>query len=214
MRNGVCVKDNFILPEFDRKEILRYAGDKGETSEALSTLLEECLTECKSDFSPRVCFRLLEREEFFELFDKEQTSRLLQNRLQGCTHALIFAATVGLGIDRRIVKYASVSPAKALLFQAIGAERIESLCEVFCQEVSQGYGKTTARFSAGYGDFPLTTQSRFFELLDCERAIGLTLTDSLLMTPTKSVTAVVGLGNHTQENGCSACTKEGCEFRK
>ena len=214
MGNGVCIKDNFILPEFDRKEILRYAGGKGETGAELSALLEECLTECKSDFSPRVCFRVLEREAFFHLFDKEQKSRLLQTRLQGCDRVLIFAATVGIGIDRRILKYASISPAKALLFQAVGAERIESLCEVFCQEVSQSYGETTARFSAGYGDFPLTTQSRFFELLDCARAIGLTLTDSLLMTPTKSVTAVIGLGKNTKENGCSACTKEDCEFRK
>ncbi len=193
MRNGVIVKDNFILPEFDRKEILRYAGGKGETSAELSALLEECLTECKLDFSPRVCFRVLEKEEFFNLFDRERTSCLLQTRLQGCHRVLIFAATVGLGIDRRIVKYSSISPAKGLLFQAIGAERIESLCEVFCQEVSQSYGETTARFSAGYGDFPLTTQTEFFALLDCPRHIGLSLTEHLLMTPTKSVTAAVGI---------------------
>lgn len=214
MRNGVCVKNNFSLPEFDRDEILRYAGSRGETGAELFSLLEECLQECALDFTPRVCFRVLEREGFFSLFDSEKKSRLLQTRLMGCKRVLIFAATLGLGIDRRILKYASVSPARALLFQAIGAERIESLCDTFCQELMETHGKAASRFSAGYGDFPLTAQARFFELLDCECAIGLTLTDSLLMTPTKSVTAVVGLGGEVEKNGCLACAKEDCKFRK
>ena len=51
------------------------------------------------------------------------------------------------------------STAKALLFQAIGAERIESLCKEFCKEMglaAKGKGYVVRpRFSPGYGDFPL-----------------------------------------------------------
>lgn len=214
MRSGVTVIDNFSLPAFDEREILRYAGSKGETGAELSALLAECLQECKEDFTPRVCYRTLEREEFFRLFDEEGKSQLLQTRLQGCPRVVIFAATVGIGIDRRIRKYAAVSPVKALLFQAIGAERIESLCEEFCKRMGKAHGCITSRFSAGYGDFPLTAQTKFFEVLDCARGIGLTLTDSLMMTPTKSVTAVVGLGGEKSEGGCAACDKENCEYKK
>ena len=53
--------------------------------------------------------------------------------------------------------------------------------------------RTRPRFSAGYGDLPLGVQREIFAALDCPKHIGLTLNDSLLMSPTKSVTAIVGI---------------------
>ena len=122
------------------------------------------------------------------------TSRDLQKNLAGCSSGLVFAATVGLGIDRLIARYARISPTKALLFQAIGAERIESLCEVFCRELSEDQGEYLLhpRFSPGYGDLPLAFQKDIFARLDCPKNIGLHLNQSLLLSPTKSVTALVG----------------------
>jgi cobalamin-dependent methionine synthase I len=49
------------------------------------------------------------------------------------------------------------------------------------------------RFSPGYGDLPLELQTNLFKVLDCQHFIGLTLNDSMLMSPSKSVTAIVGL---------------------
>ena len=49
------------------------------------------------------------------------------------------------------------------------------------------------RFSAGYGDLPLEYQRRIFDLLDPPTHIGLTLNDSYLMSPSKSVTALIGV---------------------
>jgi cobalamin-dependent methionine synthase I len=77
--------------------------------------------------------------------------------------------------------------------QAIGAERIEALCDVVCAELKEIYGSVGDRFSPGYGDFSLTAQRDIFTMLGCEKRIGLTLNDSLLMSPTKSVTAIIGL---------------------
>ncbi|MBR3258643.1 MAG: vitamin B12 dependent methionine synthase, partial [Eggerthellaceae bacterium] len=45
----------------------------------------------------------------------------------------------------------------------------------------------------GYGDLPLEVQPDLLGLLDASRRLGITLSDSLLMSPTKSVTAIVGL---------------------
>ena len=50
------------------------------------------------------------------------------------------------------------------------------------------------RFSPGYGDLSLEVQKEIFSLLDCPRKIGVSLGDSLLMTPSKSVTAIIGYG--------------------
>ena len=92
------------------------------------------------------------------------------------------------------MKYSKISPSKALMFQALGAERIESLCDTFCNDMNNELGvRLKPRFSAGYGDLPLEVQKDIFRVLDCPRKIGLTLNDSLLMSPTKSVTAIVGI---------------------
>ena len=193
MLNGVFVKSYPSQP-FDRREILRYAGCLSETEE-IGRALNECMQVCADALSYRICYTVWETERFFEVFGRE--SQTVNTRLDGCDYAVIFAGTVGLELDRLIARYANVAVSKAVLLQAIGAERIESLCDSFCEDIKeQAYQKgytAGVRFSAGYGDFPLTAQKTVFSALDCARKIGLTLTDSLLMSPTKSVTAVVGL---------------------
>ena len=83
------------------------------------------------------------------------------------------------------------------MLQAIGAERIESLCNIFNTELATKMNsqdkKLAPRFSPGYGDLPLEIQSDIFRVLNCSTKIGLTLNKSLLMTPTKSVTAIIGI---------------------
>lgn len=209
---NVVVK-TFSPPPIDEMEILRYAGSK-MGDERLLCLLKDCLLECENAFSYRACYCKLPVEKFYALVDGARQSRGLNARLCGCDEVILFAASVGLGIDRLMEKYAKLSPVKALLFQAIGAERIESLCEALCGYFKAEYGETTARFSAGYGDFPLSAQKDIFRLLDCPKKLGVSLTDSLLMTPTKSVTAVVGIGKSGEELGCKACGKKDCDLRK
>ena len=133
---------------------------------------------------------------------------------------VVFGATVGLAIDRLIARYGHISPVKALFFQAIGAERIEAVCDLFCADIQREYAacgyQAGARFSPGYGDFPLSAQRDIFRVLDCSRKIGLSLNSSLLMSPSKSVTAIIGLsrekicGDHRR---CGDCHQENCEFR-
>lgn len=188
MLDGVFTK-TYPAPTVDRREILRYAGCK-ESIEGVERVLDECLAECENALAYRVCYRVLTAEDFYRIFGEN-------TRLDGCAYAVIFAATLGLDIDRLIARYRNVSVTKSVLLQAIGTERIEGLCEAFCEDIkaqalAKGYC-TRTRFSAGYGEFPLEKQKEFFTLLDCTRKIGLTLTDGLLMSPTKSVTAAVGL---------------------
>ena len=195
MPNALQVKTYTALPDFDKREVLRYAGYRSEADESTAALLDECLQEAKNAFSFRVAYLTLTREEFSAEF---KPSEALQNtRLSGVDKVVLFAATVGLEIDRLTAKYANVSTVKALFFQAIGAERVEALCDRFCEELAEGYAaqgvRVQPRFSPGYGEFPLAAQKTMCRLLDCLRTIGVGLQDSLLMSPTKSVTAVVGL---------------------
>ncbi len=178
------------------EEILRYAMCK-EADEMTRSLLGECVREAEGAFSYRVCYRVLSISCDDGLCDfgfARFRSTKLSETLCGCDRALVFAATVGVGVDRLISRYTRVSPSKALMLQAMGTQRIEALCDSFCNDFSKEYGVAlTPRFSPGYGDLSLEAQRDIFSILDCERKIGLTLGESLVMSPTKSVTAIVGI---------------------
>ncbi len=190
----------YEAPPVDRREILRYSGVRGSAPE-VESLLDDCLAELSGRLTYRVCFAeypVFVKENTVMLGDIRVVSSDLARRLEGCDRALIFAATVGHEIDRVIARYGRISPARALMVQAIGTERIEALCDAFEKEISEGQSRggrqTRKRFSPGYGDIPLTLQREIFASLACTGRIGVSLNESLLMSPSKSVTAIIGIG--------------------
>lgn len=185
---------NFDEPKINKKEIMRYMTGKGSDT-ALNELIEECLSELDGALEYKVCYAKLEMQvdgSKVVLPCAEIESEKLAKNLCGCKKVIVFTATIGVGIDRLIAKYSRLSPSKALCFQAIGAERVEALCDDFCRSQEQKGEKLRPRFSPGYGDLRLETQKMFFSLLDCPKRIGVILGDTLLMSPSKSVTAFVG----------------------
>ena len=213
----------FSLPPVNRQEVLRYAGAKTETPE-LSGLLDNALLEAAPLLSGKVCwmeFSVRNDGDLLDLGFTKITSHSLCRNLSGCDRMVVFAATLGLGLDRLITRYGHLSPAKALVLQAIGTERVEALCDTFCAQIRQNFAKTglhpAPRFSPGYGDLPLELQKDIFRVLDCPRTIGLTLNQSLLMSPSKSVTAIVGLrpcAGPDPVNRCTSCSKTDCMYRR
>ncbi len=124
-------------------------------------------------------------------------SRDLGRNLSGCSQVALLAATIGPQVDALIRRHSSLDPVYASILQATGAMFIEELVDLVNSEIKKiaaGQGlKTKPRYSPGYGDVPLQVQKDFFRLLPCTR-IGLTLMDTLIMAPEKSVTAFVGIG--------------------
>ena len=185
--------------EIDRREVLRYAGAAPD-SKASAELLDSLIEDCRDLFTPRVCyteFDVKKTESELDLGFTVTDSKALGKCLSGCDRIILFAGTVGGKIDRLMTKYAVTSAAKALLLQALGAERIEALADEFSKDIKEdalkrGY-TVTPRFSPGYADLSLSLQRDIFRVLDCQRKIGLTLNESLLMSPTKSITAIIGL---------------------
>ena len=87
--------------------------------------------------------------------------------------------------------------AKAVVGQACAAAELEEYCD-HCQrqiarEAERQGRYLRPRFSPGYGDFSIHCQDTLMRMLDCAKTIGLTLTAGGMMTPTKSVTAVIGM---------------------
>ena len=186
-------------PTINKKEILRYAGcgsENGSGREQIEEVMETCLKEVLPRLSYKVCYMELPvaiTEDDCDFGCLKLKSKHLAKNLAGCEKAILFAATIGVDMDRLITKYSHISPAKAVLLQAIGAERIEALCDMFCEELQTASLKTRPRFSPGYGDLPLVTQKEIFTILNCSKNMGLSLNESLLISPSKSVTAFVGM---------------------
>ena len=196
----------YTAPPVNEREILRYIGVKDNNpSPELLALVRECLSSIEGKLKYKVCFGEFDLSlgESVKLSDMNICSRDLLKNLSGCKSAFVFAATVGIEIDRLIARNSATSPTKALIFDGIGAERIESLCDAFCRDMAQNKAREgyslRPRFSAGYGDFGIEVQRDIFRLLDCPKNLGLTLLDSMVMSPTKSVTAIVGVAEKQEE---------------
>lgn len=211
----------FNEPPICKTEILRYSGAKTEDDEIMEILLSS-FREIRKKLTYSVCYDKFSVEVIGDVCDFgafKIESKALAKNLSGCKSAIIFGATVGFQIDRLIAKYGNLSPSKALMLQAIGAERIEALCDSFCEMVArQEDKKLKPRFSPGYGDVPLSVQKDIFRVLDCSKQIGLCLNDSMLMSPSKSVTAIAGITDEKYQaskkiNKCKNCAKIDCEFR-
>lgn len=124
-------------------------------------------------------------------------SRDLAKALAGCEGAFLFAATLGAGIDRLIARYEAVDMPMALVLQACAVDAIETYADRTCESLARVCGAEgfalRPRFSPGYGDFSIQHQADILRLLDAGRRIGLSATDAHMLTPLKSITAVIGL---------------------
>ena len=187
---NAVLKATLTPPPPDPETVMRYA--RGRLDAATKPLLDACVREATPLLQYAVCYLECDvtvSENEVDLGALRIRSADLAAHLQGRARAVIFTATVGAGVDRLIARTARTSPAKALLFDALATERVEALCDAFTAR----YTAPHRRFSPGYGDLPLEFQRDIFAVLDCPRRIGVTLCENLLMVPTKSVSAIVGV---------------------
>ncbi len=214
---GEIKTEVFSHLSYDDCEVLRYMGAR-ETTDEIHALLESCKPLCEDIFTPSAvyaCYDISVGTRHVDFGDFTFESADLATRLTGCKMAVLFVATAGFAIDRLIKKYSTLSPARALTLSAIGTAYTESVCDALCTKLRHEYGATLPRYGIGYGDLPLACQKEIFTRLDVTKRIGVTLNDSLLMSPTKTVSAVVGIGACDAPHiGCEACEKTNCEFKR
>lgn len=208
-------------PVWNKREIMRYARIRG-ADDTYNDLIDACINEAELVLSYRVCYAILPvsyADHQLFIGNIKAPFQTIEKSIHNAEKVLLFAATVGAPFDRLIQKYSLLEPSKALMMQAIGAERAESLCDAFCDRMNTELrrdGKSlTPRVSPGYGDIPMEMQRDIFTVLDCSRQIGLTLDESLLMSPSKSVTAISGIVREclSKNEKCSSCDKTDCVYR-
>ena len=210
------------LTGIDRDQVLRYLGCRGAYDEALEAELQRRTGVLKAEAEPRAVWKLFPLLPDFSLagacFRLEGES--VRALLKDCDQVILMAATLGNSVERLIRRTQAVDMAGALMLDACGSAAIENVCDNLCADLAAEFAPRylTDRFSPGYGDMPLSQQRELFAALDVTRRIGVTLTDSGLMLPQKSVTALIGVSDRPQvmrPRGCAACSlHDTCAYRK
>ncbi len=211
----------------DYPEICRYLGYRGDARPGAGT--EAAIRACAGRLAGAVHPRAVSHREplsrpgggVLELGPLRVESRDLAKALDGCEKVIFFAATLGVEADRLIARAQAGRVSEALFYQASAAALIETYCdqvnEVLRAEARKEGWYLRPRFSPGYGDFALDHQRAILQILDAPRRIGLTVTDSLLLAPVKSVTAVIGMSRTPrpgQRAGCAGCGQSQCPYRR
>jgi hypothetical protein len=225
---------SFKIRSLDRDEVLRYLGYHGQAiTPELDGLIDEAMARALEVGSPHGVWRSFEvesarqdgRDHVPEL-RLRNCSLVLQGfdiaeHLRGAKAVGVMAVTAGMGIDQELRKLALSDPMRQIVFDSAGTALVERAADaaeacLLAEAADQGL-YVNWRFSPGYGDLPLACQPTLLASVDAMRQLGLTLTASGLMVPTKSVTAVIGMFDEPQASrkvDCQLChCKDFCTIR-
>ena len=182
----------------DEKELKRRLSVSGDFDVSVfKTAVEKVIAES----APKACFvkvPVLTDEKGVEFPFGRVESKDIAKNLCGCSEAFVFAVTLGHGTERLLSKMSRLSAADFFVYDAVGSALAESVCDE-AEKMIKKNSKCRPRFSPGYGDFPLSVQRDVLSLVNAERLVGITLTDTNLMLPQKSITAILGI----REDVCS-----------
>ncbi len=208
------------------REAVRYLGyGKNAADENTLALIKDAFAMLEATAAPKSVSRIFEMEQREDgciiIGNMEIRSTSLNRNLKGCTKAVLFGATLGGAVDRLIRRVSITDMAKAVVLQACAAAFLEEYCDSEQLKIGRRLEKEglylRPRFSPGYGDLDIHYQEPIMRILECAKTIGLTMTDSFMMTPTKSVTALIGASPVKERcpvQGCEACEKKDCEYRR
>lgn len=211
----------------DRNEALRYMGYRGQLMDGnMEKLLDACIDEVMDISKKSFTYEIFDIERTQEELCLKGTTLVLKGEdiaahLAKAEKCAVMAVTLGLEIDKRIAFYSKTDLTKGLIFDACAAAAVESLCDMVQGEIeveAENMGlEITARYSPGYGDLSIGIQKEIAKLLKTYERIGLSVNESSIMIPRKSVTAFIGMQREKcrkENHKCKNCRDKYCKFRK
>ena len=208
------------------KEAVRYLGfGRRESDEATLRLVTAAFSQLERAASPRIVWGVFDLktagEGRLDIGGMEVESRSLWKNMKGCCQAVVLGATLGSGVDLLMRRQSLTDMAAAVVTQACAAAMLEEYLdgeqEKIGRELEREGKYLRPRFSPGYGDFSICHQGQLLAMLEAPKRIGLSMTDSSMLTPVKSVTAVIGVSavkEPCHRKGCEACGKTDCIYRR
>jgi len=216
------------LTEINRIETLRYLGYTGGALDAQVEIQLDRASEAVLELAqPRFVYQVFPLAREAAVLRLQGTNFTLAGEdiplhLAGADQCALMAFTLGSDLEEELRRAQVTDMAYAVILNAVADAAVEQGCDTVQKEI-EARAKTggrylTGRFSPGYGDFPLCQQQDICALLDTARRIGVSVTERHILTPRKSVTAVLGLcRDQTAEKSmdCAKCpAADGCNLRK
>ena len=216
-----------------KEEILRYLGYQGsEIPPHTERLIDSCILETLGLVRPTYLYRrypVRETAEGIRVGCTQVegtgiclTGEAVRKHLAGCREVYLLCATVGNFVDKNIRLKMVMEPAAGVVLDSCGSVAVESVMDAAEQEIereTEAEGKhITWRFSPGYGDLPLSVQRDMAEELDIHRKLGVSVGEDMLLSPSKSVTAIIGVmepgaSERTGQDKCQVClNRERCNL--
>lgn len=206
-------------------EALRYLGVKSDPDGAVRARLTALAETLRDAIRPRYALRVYavrsaEQGARLEGSGVTLPGRLAATMLRDCEQAALLVCTLGAAFDAKVRSAQARDMAEAVMLDALGSAWVESGCDEAEKLLAARFPEKflTDRFSPGYGDLPLTVQPDILAATDAGRQLGVQATESCLMLPQKTVTAVIGIADRPQPariRGCANCPMRGeCDYRK
>ena len=223
------IKDFVDSISIDREEVLRYLEYKGQDIDNnLVEIIEECRNIAKDRINPRYTFRVYSiKQKYKGIIELEGTNLILESNdlyeiLKDCNECILMAATLGINIEKDIKKYSCTELTKGIIIDSCATTAIEEVCDRVQNEIENNILKNgqylTFRYSPGYGDLSIEKNTEILYILNGQKEIGLTITNSGIMIPRKLVIAIIGITDKKVEQdktSCSTCkNKSKCKFKK
>lgn len=215
------------ITEINRVEFLRYAGLSKSSDTKLDRLIEQACQEILLLAEPQVAWTTYsydsDKQSFMSSVPYTYHSEALAKHLQHCQQVIALSATIGETVEDKITEMFSTGDyTLAVLLEAGATTLVEQIADYAGQLIDKNLQKkglkTTSRFSPGYADWNLSAQAEFLPLTHGDK-INITLTESMMLVPRKSITAIIGIKNNTatvcptKANKCDTCSnKDNCEF--
>ena len=197
--------ESYALTELPRREVLRYLGYRGqELTPQVEGRIDEGVARMLQIARPCASWSIFDLAEqggdgaiHLQGCALTLPGSSIARHLDGAVSCAVMAVTIGMGVERELKRLSAVDSLAGLIFDAAGTVAVEqaaTACQRSIIAEAQARGLyANARFSPGYGDLPLAVQPVLLSTVDAQRRLGITLTNSLLMVPTKSVTALMGI---------------------
>jgi len=213
--------------EISNKEILRYLGYRNSAAnERVSSIIAELIGLFSENVTPKSVYGVWDchiDSSTLTIGNITFNSKNLCGHLADCQSIVLLAATFGTQADALIRRFSVQDMEKAVIAQAVCAAMIEAYCDSIIEKIESDLSQMkefislypTTRFSPGYGDFDIAHQKDILNILNCSR-IGLALTEGYMLTPAKSLTAVIGLSKEKKRSTkkCGYCADTKCKIRE
>lgn len=207
------------------KEIYSYLGSTPDNANPyFETVIHQQLSEIKQLGGLCFGYRFIEgdihgKADIYLENESFSPGRIITSCLSGSELFIIMVATVGKEVELWMnEKHQKGDVVEVFIADAIGSALVEAIVSYalnYMEAETQISGYTiTNSYSPGYCGWNVTAQQQLFSLLP-PGFCGVSLTESSLMLPIKSVSAIIGVGYSLERKpyGCAICKKTDCYKR-